>query len=60
LFTDILLFSFYPLFPPAIGGGFDSINLDVTHLELLKHDTVGPDILILPTNFTAFAKVKSG
>ncbi|PLW09206.1 hypothetical protein PCANC_20871 [Puccinia coronata f. sp. avenae] len=48
--------SFYPLFPPAIGGGFDSINLDVTHLELLKHDTVGPDILILPTNFTAFAK----
>jgi len=49
--------SFYPLFPPAIGTGFDAINLDVTHLELLQHDTVVPDILILPTNFTAFAKV---
>ncbi|KAA1101900.1 DNA-directed DNA polymerase alpha subunit pol12 [Puccinia graminis f. sp. tritici] len=48
--------SFYPLFPHAIGNGFDAINLDVTHLDLLKHDTVGADILILPTNFTAFVK----
>ncbi|KAH9472656.1 hypothetical protein Pst134EA_003261 [Puccinia striiformis f. sp. tritici] len=48
--------SFYPLFPHAIGSGFDSINLDVTHLDLLKHDTIAPDILILPTNFTAFVK----
>ncbi|OAV93427.1 hypothetical protein PTTG_01590 [Puccinia triticina 1-1 BBBD Race 1] len=48
--------SFYPLFPHAIGSGFDPINLDVTHLDLLKHDTVGADIMILPTNFTAFVK----
>lgn len=48
--------SFYPLFPPVAGNGIDPINLDVTHLDLLQHDTVGADIIILPTNFTAFAK----
>ncbi|KAG0139930.1 hypothetical protein CROQUDRAFT_665841 [Cronartium quercuum f. sp. fusiforme G11] len=49
--------SFYPIFPPTMGGGLDTVNLDVTHHELLKYDPVGADILIMPTTFTAFAKI---
>lgn len=49
--------SFYPLFPATLGAGIDQVNLDVTHHELLKYDPVGADILIMPTSFTAFAKI---
>ncbi|MBW0519102.1 hypothetical protein O181_058817 [Austropuccinia psidii MF-1] len=48
--------SFYPIFPSTLASGIDPVNLDVSHLDLLKHHSVCPDILIMPTNFTAFAK----
>lgn len=42
-----------------MGPGIDQVNLDLTHDQLLKYDPVGADILIMPTIFTAFAKVST-
>jgi hypothetical protein len=41
---------FYPTFPaPLPGPGQDTVNLDVTHMELLKLGEVGADIAIMPS-----------
>lgn len=42
--------SFYPIFPPPLSGaGVDGVNLDVTHMDLLKFDGFGADVVILPS-----------
>ncbi|CAH7686099.1 DNA polymerase alpha/epsilon subunit B-domain-containing protein [Phakopsora pachyrhizi] len=48
--------SFYPLFPSAVGGGADLVNLDLIHHDLLDLRTNPVDILILPSSLTAFSK----
>lgn len=51
--------SFYPIFPaPLPGSGLDGINLDVTHLDLLRFDEVSADIVITPSKLGGqFVKV---
>lgn len=42
--------SFYPIFPaPLPGAGLDSINLDVTHMDLLRFDEVSADVVVVPS-----------
>lgn len=42
--------SFYPIFPaPLAGGGMDGVNLDITHLDLLKFDDVSADVVVTPS-----------
>ena len=43
--------SFYPLYPPAAGALLDSSLADKLHLP------ISPDILLLPSDLTPFAKL---
>lgn len=43
--------SFYPLFPPAVGA-----NVDYEHVEQSGAFAVTPDVLLLPSDLTPFAK----
>lgn len=45
------------MFPAPHGSGIESLNLDVTHNDLIKIPDEGPDIVILPSNLKHFAKV---
>jgi DNA polymerase alpha subunit B len=48
---------FYPLFPSVMGPGVEPLNLDITHMELLKFEDTPFDILVLPSMLKHFAKV---
>ena len=51
--------SFYPIFPPpAEGANIDAVNLDVSHIDLLRIGNIGADIVILPSVLKHFAKVR--
>ncbi len=49
--------TFYPLFPTPTGPGIDSVNLDVSHMDLLRFGEVGADVVILPSMLKHFVKV---
>lgn len=52
--------SFYPIFPaPLAGSGLEGVNLDVTHLDLLRFDEVSADVVITPSKLGGqFIKVR--
>lgn len=50
--------SFYPVFPaPLPTRATPSVNLDITHTELIKMGTNGADVLILPSILKHFVRV---
>ncbi len=56
--------SFYPLFPPppkeSLQRGMLGPNIDVPYSRLLDFLGLTPDVLVLPTALTSFAKVVDG
>ncbi|KAI5475991.1 DNA polymerase alpha subunit B [Pseudohyphozyma bogoriensis] len=49
--------SYYPIFPTPLGGkGIDPISLDITHNDLVKMGSTGPDVIILPSKMKHFAR----
>lgn len=52
--------SFYPVFPsPPPSKMLDQLNLDVTHYDLVKMGSDGPDIVITPSIQKHFTRVSS-
>ncbi|KDE09100.1 hypothetical protein MVLG_00816 [Microbotryum lychnidis-dioicae p1A1 Lamole] len=50
--------SFYPIFPAPIGArNLPSLNLDVTHQELIKMDAAGADVVIVPSMLKHFTRI---
>ncbi|SCZ98672.1 BZ3500_MvSof-1268-A1-R1_Chr7-1g09237 [Microbotryum saponariae] len=50
--------SFYPIFPAPIGArNLPSLNLDVTHQELIKMDAAGADVVIAPSMLKHFTRI---
>lgn len=49
--------SFYPLFPASAAS---EVPLDVSHAHLAKFNGTTPDLLLLPSVLTPFAKVVDG
>jgi DNA polymerase alpha subunit B len=50
---------FYPVFPSPMGPGIEPVNLDITHLDLLKFESTPFDVIVLPSMLRHFAKVYS-
>ncbi|SCV70905.1 BQ2448_3667 [Microbotryum intermedium] len=50
--------SFYPIFPAPIGArNLPSLNLDVTHQELIKMNSAGADVVIVPSMLKHFTRI---
>ena len=49
--------SFYPVFPASAAS---QLPLDVTHSSLAQFKTVTPDILLVPSVLTPFARIVDG
>lgn len=51
--------SFYPVFPsPPPSKMLDALNLDMTHYDLVKMGSEGPDIVITPSIQKHFTRVR--
>lgn len=55
---DLSCDSFYPIFPsPPPSKMLDPLNLDITHYDLVKMGSDGPDIVITPSIQKHFTRV---
>lgn len=55
----LFLRSFYPVFPsPPPSKMLDALNLDITHYDLVKMGSSGPDIVIAPSIQKHFTRVR--